>query len=393
MLKQEIGLVSIVPNDHDIWQWQEPGTAWKGAGLYHITLTIPSREPLLGTLVIPDNDPKKAYVKYSDFGRALLDIQRAFPTYHPEIQVLHYCLMPDHLHMVWYVRRQMKRGIKSAVQGFWLAVKKIGRAYSFYTPTNSREQFKENGKGIWQMGQLKENEGLTVSRENYQENSLRNALGDAAYYALSPIFTEMPNIRPMGQYRQLPATNRYIDMNPQRLATKRLMPGYFRVQEDIEIAGRKYSGVGNIALLQAERFSPVHVRRTMVEEAVHGDDKRLRDYMNSCVLAARQGAVMVSPFISEKEKEVMVVLLAEEHPIIILADNGFRDYYKPSDGLFDSVASGRVLILSPWEYDPKKRRVSRDDCVAMNKMAEEICDSLSSIDSTDSRDNTKKNTK
>ena len=183
----------------------------------------------------------------------------------------------------------------------------------------------------------------------------------------------------MGQRRQLPATIRYIDMNPQRLATKRLMPGYFRVQEDIEIAGRKYSGVGNIALLQAECFAPVHVRRTMVEEAVHGDDKRLRDYMNGCVLAARQGAVMVSPFISEKEKEVMVVLLAEEHPIIILADNGFRDYYKPSDGIFDAVAEGRVLILSPWEYDADKRHISRADCVALNGMAEEIASSLSSI--------------
>ena len=379
-------------NDHDIWQWQEPGTTWKGAGLYHITLTIPSREPLLGELVIPDNDPKKAYVKYSDFGRALLDIQRAFPTYHPEIQVLHYCLMPDHLHMVWYVRRQMRRGIKSSVQGFWLAAKKIGRAYSHYTPTDSQGQLKENGKGIWQMGQFKENGGLAVSREDYRENSLRNTLSDAAYYALSPIFTDLPNIRPMGQYRQLPTTNRYIDMNPHRLATKRLRLGFFCVQDNIEIAGRVYKGVGNADLLQRIRYAPVHVHHELLDLAKAGNDKPLRDYMNGCVLAARKGTVMVSPFISKKEKEVLVVLLAEGHDIILITDNGFRDYYKPSDGLFDSVEAGHVLILSPWEYDPKKRRVSRDECVAMNKMAEEICDSLSSVASTVSRDNTKKNT-
>ena len=342
-----------MPNDHDIWQWQEPGTAWKGAGLYHVTLTIPSREPLLGTLIIPDNDPAQARVDILPLGKGVLDCLREVPARHPEIQVLHYYLMPDHLHAVWYVKKQMPKGILTAVRGFWQGAKKASDTLVLSSITPN------------------------TIRQNGQER----------------IFTQMPHVRPMGQRRQLPATIRYIDMNPQRLATKRLMPGYFRVQEDIEIAGRKYSGVGNIALLQAECFAPVHVRRTMVEEAIHGDDKRLRDYMNGCVLAARQGAVMVSPFISEKEKEVMVVLLAEEHPIIILADNGFRDYYKPSDGLFDSVASGRALILSPWEYDPKKRRVSRDDCVAMNKMAEEICDSLSSIDSTDSRDNTKKNTK
>ena len=45
--------------NHDTWHWQEPGTAWKGVGIYHVTLTIPSREPLLGSLVIPDNDPKR----------------------------------------------------------------------------------------------------------------------------------------------------------------------------------------------------------------------------------------------------------------------------------------------------------------------------------------------
>ena len=375
-------------NNHEQWQWQEPGTAWKGAGLYHITLTIPSREPLLGVLVIPEKDPKKAYVKYSDLGRTVLEYQQANAAHYPEIQILHYCLMPDHLHVIWYVRRQMKRGIKSAVQGFWLAAKKIGRAYSYYTPTDSREQFKENGNERATFSYV----GSTVSRENYQENSFRNTLGDAAYYALSPIFTEMPNITPMGQYRQLPATNRYVDMNPQRLATKRLKPGFFCVQDNIEIAGRVYKGVGNTKILQHTNFAPVHVHHELLDLAKAGNDQPLRDYMNRCVLAAREGAVMVSPFISEKEKEVQVVLLAEGHDIILLTDNGFRDYYKPSDGIFDSVEAGHVLILSPWKYDPKKRRVSRDDCVAMNKMAEEICDSLSAIASTDSRDNTKKNT-
>ena len=54
-------------------------------------------------------------------------------------------------------------------------------------------------------------------------------------------------------------------MNPQRLATKRLKPGYFRVQKEIEIGDRKYDGVGNVALLLAERFATVHVRSWMVK--------------------------------------------------------------------------------------------------------------------------------
>ena len=82
---------------------------------------------------------------------------------------------------------------------------------------------------------------------------------------------------------------------------------------------------------------------------------------------------MVSPYISQYEKEVLAVLLKEGRSVIVVADNGFGEYYKPSEGLFDSVAAGKVLILSPWEYDPKKKHVSREDCVEMNRMAEEIC--------------------
>ena len=99
--------------------------------------------------------------------------------------------------------------------------------------------------------------------------------------------------------------------------------------------------------------------------------------MNSCVLKARKGVVMVSPFISPHEKQVMQVLLSEQHTFIYLTDNGFRDYYKPTESLFDACASGRVLILSPWTLDAGKRHISRADCMALNSMAEEICDDAS----------------
>ncbi len=53
-------------------------------------------------------------------------------------------------------------------------------------------------------------------------------------------------------------------MNPQRLATKKLKPGFFYVQEHVEIGGRMYQAVGNAKLLQAARMEPVHVRSIWV---------------------------------------------------------------------------------------------------------------------------------
>ena len=188
-----------------------------------------------------------------------------------------------------------------------------------------------------------------------------------------PIFTERPFIRPLSRRGQLEVMMHYVRMNPQRLATKRLMPGFFRVQKSIEIGDRSFDGVGNVALLHAEHYDVVHVRSVWVKAAEHGDNQDLRDYMNSRVLKARKGVVMVSPFISPQEKQVMHVLINEQHPFILLADNGFRDYYKPSDALFDACAAGRVLILSPWPYDAGKRHISRADCVSLNNMAEAFC--------------------
>ena len=358
--------------EQEKWKWQEPGTTWKGVGLYHITMTIPDRQPLLGTLDIPDNNPTKANVRRTALGNALVDCLMSVPKHHPEVQVLHFCLMPDHLHAVLYVRRTMPSGIRALVRGFWQASKKLGRAWSA-----ASSDVPNDIRGNWEEASLRGNSlREETARMEAFAASLRDEMGEEAYYRLAPVFTEIPFIRPMVHSTQLPNTIRYIDMNPQRLATKRLKPGFFRVQHGVAIGVRNYYGVGNATLLMSERFAPVHVRSVMVRMAEHGDDGPLRDYMNSCVLAARRGAVMVSPFISPQEKQVMQVLLRERLPFIHLMANGFSEYYKPVDALFDACASGRLLMLSPWEYDAGKRRVSRAECVALNAMAEDICSQL-----------------
>jgi hypothetical protein len=332
----------------DQWHWQEPGTAWRGVGIYHITLTVPSRQPLLGTLVIPQNDPSLARVERTALGNAVVDELYVMCKHYPAIRIFQFCLMPDHLHAVIRVTRVMDTSIRSVIRGYWQGVKKLGRAYT-----------------------------LAVSPElNSGPTDQGKPASDGSNGWAFPIFTERPFIRPLSRRGQLQAMMRYVRMNPQRLATKRLMPGFFRVQKDIEIAGRSFDGVGNVALLHAGQYDVVHVRSIWVKAAEQGDNQTLRDYMNGCVLKARKGVVMVSPFISPQEKQVMQVLINEHHSFILLADNGFRDYYKPSDALFDACAAGRVLILSPWSYDAGKRHISRADCVNLNNMAEEFCKAM-----------------
>ena len=283
-------------------------------------------------------------------GNGVVDELYVMCRHYPAIRILQFCLMPDHLHAIIHVTRTMETSIRSVVRGYWQGVKKLGRAYTLSVVSEfNSETTNEGGKSM--------------------------ATATDGHYPF-PVFTERPFIRPLSRRGQLDTMISYVRMNPERLATKRLKPGFFRVQKDIEIGGRRYDGVGNVALLTMTAYDPVHVRHAMVMKAQRGDDGELRDYKNACVLKARRAVVMVSPFISPDEKQVMQVLLNERHPFIFLADNGFGDYYKPSSALFDACAAGRLLILSPWPYDGGKRNISRADCVALNGMAEEICHCL-----------------
>ena len=347
--------------EQEKWQWQEPGTAWKGVGIYHITLTVPSRQPLLGTLVIPQNDPSQARVERTPLGNAVVDELYVMCKHYPAIRIFQFCLMPDHLHAVIRVTQVMDTSIRNVMRGFWQGVKKLGRAYTLAVSPE-----------VCTLAVSPEFNSGTTDQGRQAAGLGRTADGGWAF----PVFTERPFIRPLSRRGQLQAMMHYVRMNPQRLATKRLMPGFFRVQQGIVIGERSFDGVGNVALLHAEHYDVVHVRSVWVKAAEHGDSQTLRSYKNGCVLAARKGTVMVSPFISADEKQVMQVLLREQLPFIVLADNGFRDYYKPSDALFDACAAGRVLILSPWPYNVEKRKISREECVALNEMAEEICNQL-----------------
>ena len=339
--------------------------------MYHVTLTVPSREPLLGTLVIPENNPSLARIERTALGNAVVDELYVMCKHYPAIRILQFCLMPDHLHAVIHVRQTMEASIRSVVRGYWQGVKKLGRAYTLSLTAELNSATTD--KGGTNVGATTDKGGKST-RTTGEDGTSAAKTGEGGYPF--PVFTERPFIRPVSHRGQLNTMIHYVQMNPQRLATKRLKPGFFRVQKGIVIDGRSYDGVGNAALLMEGTYDVVHVSHVLVEKARHGDDQELRDYKNACVLKARRAVVMVSPFISPDEKQVMQVLLREHHPFVLLTDNGFRDYYKPGDTLFEACAEGRLLILSPWSYDAGKRHISRADCMALNAMAEAICHCL-----------------
>ena len=89
--------------------------------------------------------------------------------------------------------------------------------------------------------------------------------------------------------------------------------------------------------------------------------------------AARSGAVIVSAFISPKEREIKKQLLIEQLPVIEVVDNGFSDRYKPTGKNFYACAENRLVQISPWRYRfSRQSMVTREMCLVMNQLVRVI---------------------
>lgn len=125
------------------------------------------------------------------------------------------------------------------------------------------------------------------------------------------------------------------------------------------------SYVGCSALLSAERKLPL---------VCHRSDAPFFERQRDAVLrAAREGAVIVSAFVSPKEREIGRLLLMEQLPVIEVCDNGFGERYKPSGKSFYACAENRLVQISPWNYEYcRDLAVNREVCLVMNELARVI---------------------
>ena len=62
-------------------------------------------------------------------------------------------------------------------------------------------------------------------------------------------------------------------------------------------------------------------------------------------------------------------------PVITIADNGFPERYHPSTERIDRCAQGKLLIVTPWQYQyrGKNEQLTIPFCKAMNCVAQALC--------------------
>jgi hypothetical protein len=196
---------------------------------------------------------------------------------------------------------------------------------------------------------------------------------------------------------QLGAMLDYVRDNPRRLAEKRANPGLFsrvaklslpldggRITGQFEALGNRH--LLNLPLVQVQcsrrhfayRRIPKPGGGVKIAKDAAGEpivERSTPEYearLATALAAASHGAVVLSPCISDGEKQIAREALKRNIPLIALKNMGFAKCEKPQGKLFESCANGRLLLLAPaaWPYSSQAKAMTRFDATALNRIAQ-----------------------
>ena len=336
---------------------------YKSPCIYMLTVTVEGRRPLLGKVC---GDVQTARIELTPLGEDVRHELYALCDRYPQLRLLQYQVMPDHVHVILQATTRLPKPLGSLFSSWKIA---CGRAYGRLTATTTGASALARDKAAGQLSSDRAGAPDKAEKTIAGAGALAGDLSGAA--ALAPqgkpfrrLFAEGYNDRILQGKGQLQRMIDYIRDNPRRLLLKHTNSPYFTLHRNLTIAGHTFDAIGNLALLQAPLMA-VHCRR-------HWSPVELNSYTTRCSEASQKGTVLIGAFISESEKTIALKASENHRPLIHLMENGFPDLYKPVGQAFYACAEGRLLQLAPWKHHATHTVVSREQCNALNTMAETI---------------------
>jgi hypothetical protein len=328
---------------------------YRSKRFYMITLEVTGRIPILGRL---EGEGNEACIRLSPLGEAVAREWEGIPRYYPQITMVSQQVMPDHLHGILYVSGQTEYHLGQVIKGFKLGCNRaLRRLLEGEGVALETQRTKEEGRD-------EEGRRKAVVFRNWL---LSFAAIKSQPFGKSIFWAEGYNDKILHNYSTLDKWKAYLQDNPRRLAVKRAHPDFFRVRFGIEVAGQSYAAIGNRFLLQNPEKVQVQLSRSLTKEQIA---ERVQHFLT----LARQGAILVSPAISEGEQAVMRATLDEHLPLIFLTPWGFNNFSKPGHQYYEACSEGRFLILAPWEHQNEQIPLTRTMCLSLNRMTKQICE-------------------
>ena len=367
--------------------------------IYMITVTLEDRrgEPLgklakNGEGYIVKNGESQDCIAPTPFGEAVLEALAEMPRIAPQVEIIAVQLMPDHIHFIVFVKVPLARPLGSLVRGFKAGAVKRWKAY-IAKNGESQGYIAKNGESRNYIAKNGESQNCPSSVP------ARSCAGGSvpAHFCAGLKWAEGFQDTVLLHEGQLKAMIAYIRDNPRRLVEKRANPALFRRVERIELpldGGRltgSFEALGNRHLLErplaqvqcsrrffayrreAKRGGGMKIARTPDgEPIIECESPEYRERLESALAAAEHGAVVLSPCISDGERQIAREAMKRRLPLVALKNMGFAKLEKPAGRYFDACAEGRLLLLAPaaWPYTTQEKPMTRFDATALNRIAQ-----------------------
>ena len=350
---------------------RKPWHDYHRKGTYMVTLVVEGRRPVLGKLIMSAGEQDTS-VELTALGKAIRDeeVQKISAIY-KMVEIWKLCIMPDHIHMIVRIKEDLPEGkhLGHIVAGFkggcsrawWRMDRPCADAQGVVAATDAqRVVAATDAQGVVAATDA---QGVVAATDAQRVVAATTPAASAA--GMPSLFERGYNDLILLNDSQLDNWKHYLDDNPRRLAIKRLHPDFFTTLNYIDIAEWHCQIVGNRFLLDIPQKVAVIVHSAY-------SDKEYAEYKKEWLACGEAGGILVSAAIATREKEVMREAMNRGYRIILVRENGFPPLYKPSGESFDACSNGRLLQICPWEYHMERRIISREQCLMLNRLAEEI---------------------
>ncbi len=394
-------------------------------GYFFITLNTRNYAPILSFITgrpdAPDDAPDAPACEYTELGRKVMAVWQTVPRFHPQVEIIAAEAMPDHFHGLLRLlpgnRKHLGHLVGSfmggCTHGYWDTLgidwrkdraERLAKGAHALPPDRDRDHtcsfrgpslfvrgyndmeavtpeqvqtklryIREQARRTLIKGTLRDRFLVhrSCTARGWTLDTIRRGLRADRFYAHNPDRLEHILLSLLPRIPMLPAiVSAFPSASPSfsssssssSLASPTASPS---ASPTASSPKPLLSYVGCSALLSAERKLPL---------VCHRSDAPFFERQRDAVLrAAREGAVIVSAFVSPKEREIGRLLLMEQLPVIEVCDNGFGDRYKPSGKSFYACAENRLVQISPWNYEYcPDLAVNREVCLVMNELTRVI---------------------
>ena len=330
--------------------------------MYMVTLVVEGRRKLLGHVEgrsdAPPGAPDAPRMVLSELGKAVADCWASIPQFHPEVKTVAIQMMPDHLHGILFVTRHIDVGFGKVILGFKQGCNKAYREMTGATVGLAAVVQQQTGR---QQTEQQQTRRLQAEHQTEHPQPSQRHTGHEKGF----LFERSYNDKLLLREGQLQRWMDYLADNPRRLLAKQEHPDLFRVRFGLQVGNTTYAAIGNRFLLQRPYKLQVQCSRSLTPEEIDA-------HIGFFLTETNRGAVLVSPALSPGEKAVMRAALDAHKPLIFLSANSFTPYTKPGGTMTEACSRGSLLILAPWEGRSTTKAITRNECLALNGMTEEV---------------------